>query len=235
MARKLSKISGVFKKKKFTEEQRIVISKHGSSPVDESYIRLKDNVLFRGENGLKVVQVVSSISGEGRSTMVGNLAVSLSFNNKKVVVLDLDFKKPKLAKIFGIEESLGIGDYLLGECDLEQIINKTENGVDVIGKGLAIQNTSFALGSDKFKELIDRLKEKYDFILLDCAPILTSSDYIHEVKVSDGVLLTVSTNFVKRSAVRDTVKLLNKISANIIGCVMTMKAPNTSTHYEDEE
>ena len=231
----LKKFKKILKNRKIVEEQKILISKNGDSSVDESYIRLKDNILFRGETGLKVVQISSSVLGEGKSTRACNLAVSIAFSGKKVVILDLDFKRPKVTKIFGVKDGLGVGDYLESDYLVEDVIQKTQYGVDVIGKGETTYNSSFLLGSDKFKDFIQKLREKYDFILLDCSPVMLSSDYIHLAKVSDGILLAVSTNYVKKTAVRETVKLLNKIPTPIIGCVMTMKMPNSSTKYDDEE
>ena len=72
-------------------------------------------------------------------------------------------------------------------------------------------------------------------MLLDCAPVLLSSDYMHVAKVSDGILLAVSANFVKRTAVMETVKLLRKLPTPIIGSIMTMKTPDSSNKYDDEE
>ena len=163
---KIKRLTGLFKKKRPTADAKILITKGGRTNLDESYNRLKDNVLHFGALGNKVIQVESSIAGEGTTTIASNLAVSLAFNSKKVLVLDLDFRRPGISKVFGVEEALGFGDYVLEDAPLESVIKHTEYGVDVVTRGRTIYNSSYVLNSEKMKKFIEELKEKYDFILL---------------------------------------------------------------------
>ncbi|MBR2337333.1 MAG: CpsD/CapB family tyrosine-protein kinase [Clostridia bacterium] len=223
---KMKNLTGLFRKKRPNLGAKIMITKGGRTSLDESYNRLKDNVLHFGALGKKVLQVEASIAGEGKTTLVANLGVSLAFNDKKVVVIDLDFRNPEISKVFGVDEAIGVGDYVLEDAPLEPIIKSTAYGVDVITRGRVVYNSSFVLDSKKMAELIDVLKEKYDFILLDCPPVLMMSDYMHIAKYSDGILYTVSANFVKRSAVRDSLVLLSKLQVPIVGSVMTGVNPS---------
>ncbi|MBR2384211.1 MAG: CpsD/CapB family tyrosine-protein kinase [Clostridia bacterium] len=223
---KIKRLTGLFKKKRPTADAKILITKGGRTNLDESYNRLKDNVLHFGALGNKVIQVESSIAGEGTTTIASNLAVSLAFNSKKVLVLDLDFRRPGISKVFGVEEALGFGDYVLEDAPLESVIKHTEYGVDVVTRGRTIYNSSYVLNSEKMKKFIEELKEKYDFILLDCPPVLLTSDYMHIANYSDGILYTVSANFVKRSAVRESLTLLEKLDVPVLGSVMTCVNPN---------
>ena len=219
MAQNKKNLIGWLKRKRPVGEPKIVIT-GGRTSVDESYNRLKDNILYFGISGKKVIQVEATISGEGKTTLVCNLGASLAFNDKKVVVIDLDFRNAGVSKVFGVDEAIGVGDYVLEGASLDSIIKHTDCGVDVITRGRVVYNSSFVLDSNKMVELIDELRKKYDFILLDCPPVLLMSDYMHVAQFSDGILYTVSANFVKRSAVRESLTLLSKIDVPILGSVM---------------
>ena len=215
------KFTNIFKRKKAVSDAKIIITKGGMTSLDESFNRLKDNILHFGAKGNKVVQVEASISGEGKTTLVSNLAVSLAYNGKKVVVIDFDFRNPCISKVFGVNEECGVGDYVLEDVPADSVIKHSEYGVDVITRGKVVYNSSYVLDSKKTEELIEVLKEKYDFILLDCPPVLLMSDYMHIAKYSDGILYTVSANNVKRTAVRESLILLSKLDVPFIGSVMT--------------
>lgn len=217
---KFKKLTGFFKKKRPSVPARIMVTKGGRTTLDESYNRLKDNILYFGISGKKVIQVEATISGEGKTTLVCNLGASLAFNDKKVVVIDLDFRNAGVSKVFGVDEAIGVGDYVLEGAPLDSIIKHTDFGVDVITRGRVVYNSSFVLDSNKMVELIDELRKKYDFILLDCPPVLLMSDYMHVAQFSDGILYTVSASFVKRSAVRESLMLLSKLDVPILGSVM---------------
>ena len=142
--------------------------------------RLKDNILYYSDSGKnKVFQIESAISGEGKSTVIINLAVALAKSGKKVALLDLDFRRPQIHRSFELVNVNGIAEYMLNECSKEELIKKTSYGVDVINRGKATQNASIIFTSDKFKELIKELREEYDIVLFDCPPVLMVSDYIH--------------------------------------------------------
>ncbi len=208
--------------KKTKREEAIVVTE-GMSAINECYNSLKDNLLFMCDNGKnKVIQVESSYSGEGKTTLTCNLAVSLSFNKKKVLVMDLDFRKPRVNRLFNISNENGLVDFISEKISYEELIKKSSyEGVDVITRGSGIYNPSFLLTSDRFISLMQKLRDEYDFILLDCPPVLQISDYIHVSKVCDGVLFVVKYGKTKRSQVKEAATLLKKDNINVIGTVMT--------------
>ena len=217
-------------KRNFSLETGIFLTENGKSTFDESITVLKDNLLLFADSGKKVFQFESSINGEGKTTLVANVAVSLAKHKKKVVVVDLDFRNPGLYKSFGVSDEKGLGDYFYEETHDEDLIKTTEYGVDVITVGKEISNPSLALSSDKMIELIEKLKKVYEFVLLDCSPIVTSSDYMHITKFADGVIMVVSTDYVKKPVVLESVRLLKKLNANVLGSVMTF-VPQNSVFY----
>lgn len=199
----------------------IVGQKTGES---ESYYRLKDNILYYSDSGKnKVFQIESAISGEGKSTVIINLAVALANSGKKVALLDLDFRRPQIHRSFEIVNVNGIAEYMLNECSKEELIKHTTYGVDVINRGKATQNASIIFTSDKFKELIDDLREEYDVVLFDCPPILMVSDYIHISKLSDAVIYVVCAGVTLRNHLKEAIELLKRNNVKILGTVLTYK------------
>ncbi|MGN0819727.1 MAG: CpsD/CapB family tyrosine-protein kinase [Christensenellaceae bacterium] len=222
------------KKRKFNREEAIVVTE-GVSSINECYNTLKDNLLFMCDDGKnKVIQVESSYTAEGKTTTTCNLAVSLSFNKKKVVVVDLDFRKPRVHRLFKVKNENGLVDFVSDKITLDDAIKNTEyEGLDIITRGSPIYNPSFLLSSERFKKLIEDLRAKYDFVLLDSPPVLQLSDYIHISKVSDGVLFVVSYGKTSRTQAREAAALLKKDNINVIGAVMTFvdKKDPYSTYY----
>ena len=210
------------KKNKHREVGRIVIGETTSGR-DNGYSRLKDNVLYLNADGNnKVIQVESSMSAEGKTTVACNLAVSLGLMNKRVIILDLDFRRPSVHRLFDISKETGISEYMLGDIDYKSIVKQSQyENVEIITRGAEIHNSSLVLVSEKFKNLIAQLREDYDFVILDCPPVLQVSDYIHISKVSDGVLLIVAFGQTTKAQVAETARELKKNGANVLGSVIT--------------
>ena len=200
----------------------IIVGNSSNSSVTECYNRLKDNILyFNNNSNLKVIQVESAISGEGKTTLVCNLGVSIAMNEKKVCIVDLDFRKPRVHRTFNIENENGLCEYLTGKIDKQTLIKKSKYGVDLINRGGKINNASMVLTCAKFKALIEELRQEYDYVLLDAPPVLQISDYVNISLVSDGILFVVAAGYTKRNQIRDAFYEMKKNNINIIGTVMT--------------
>ncbi len=212
------------KKKKVEGAEAIVVKENSLSSRAEGYNRLKDNILYLNADGnTKVIQIESALAHEGKTTVACNLAVSLGLTNKKVVIVDLDFRKPKIHQRFGTSNDNGLAEYMLGSIDKEQLIQHTSyKNVDIVTRGAKIYNASLVFVSDKFKKLIAELRDEYDYVILDCAPVLQVSDFIHICQVSDGVVFLVAYGITTRNQVADAVKELKKNGANILGTVFSM-------------
>ena len=209
-------------KKRVRREDAIVVTNEINS-INECYNNLKANILYMTDSDKnKILQVESSVSGEGKTTLACNLAVSMSFNDKKVLVVDLDFRKPRVHRLFNVSNEVGLVDYMSEKTTMDKIIKKTAyENVDVITRGSSIYNPSLLLTSKKFTDLIASLRDKYDFIMLDAPPILQIAEYTHISKVSDGVLFVVCYGKTKRSQVTEAADLLKKGNINVIGAVLT--------------
>ncbi len=223
-----------FKKKKPSEfKSKIIVSEDFSAIGSSGYTRLKDNILYMNADGnCQVIQIESSLSHEAKTTIISNLAVSLGITEKKVVVLDLDFRRPKLHRMFEMEKEKGIAEFMQGEAEAEEIIKSTKyKNVDIITRGVDIYNPSITFLSEKFANLIKMLRKKYDYVLLDCAPILQVSDYIHISKISDGVLFVIAYARTAKSQVIEAINLLKKNDIKILGTVFSMYDKKKDKEY----
>ena len=222
-------------KKKVSRSKSIIFEKPGNDYVKEAYTRLKDNVLYLAIDGKnKVLQVESSVSGEAKTSTLANLGVCLSLSGKKVCIVDLDFRKPRLHRAFHLDNVDGIAEYMLDSIDLEHLIKKTSfENCDVINRGSEISNSSVVLSSNKLQELFNLLREKYDFILVDCPPVLLVSDFIHISRLTDGVIFVCAFGMTKKSQVREAIKQLKQNNIPILGSVYSFYDPK-KTNYAYE-
>lgn len=223
----------LFRKKRKETAQRIVVTGENALADRGGYNRLRDNVLFMNADGnTKVIQIESSVAHEGKTTVACNLAVSLGKAGKKCVVMELDFYRPRAHRIFKADGAEGIAEYMLGACTKEQIIKSTDyENTYLITRGADIDNPPLVYLSEKFKNLIAELREEFDYVILDCAPVLQSSDYINISKVSDGALFLVAHSQTTKGQVEDAVKELRKNDVPILGTLFTMYNPKKSLDY----
>ncbi len=215
---------GLFRKKVKTTPRKIIIDEANGHYDDIGYTRLRDNVIYLSASGNhKVLQIESSVPHECKTTVTANLGVSLSIINKKVLLVDLDLRRPRLHRIFKVEKENGLADYILGNVKKEDIFKKTEyKNVDIITRGVEVNNPSLVLVSDKLKDLIDECRNKYDYILFDCPPILQASDFIHISKLSDGVILLCAFGSTTKSQLSESVKELKNNHVPLLGSVLTL-------------
>lgn len=151
----------------------IAISEGKRTIIAEQFRSLRTNLAFMGLNEKqKTLLVTSSISGEGKSFIALNLAMSITLTGKKVALMEMDLRKPKLSKYLGIKRDPGITNYLINKAEIEEIIKVTEYpNLFVISAGPIPPNPTELVGGPKFAEMMELLKERFDYIIIDSAPI----------------------------------------------------------------
>lgn len=223
-------------KKKVARNERILAFENSTRVGSRGYTRLKDNILYLNADGnCKVIQVESSLAHECKTTVSANLAVNLGYTEKKVLVMDLDFRRPRSHRIFELDKENGIAEYVLGSVSEKDIVKKTKyKNVDLITRGAEVFNPSLIFVSDKFTQLMKYARDNYDYVILDCAPVLQVSDYIQISKHSDGVLFLVAYGITPKNAVKEAAESLKKSGIKILGTVFTMydrKGAKEYNHY----
>ena len=176
------------------------------SQISENFRALRTGLNFMGMNKKEqVIAVTSSVSGEGKTFIAVNLAAVLSLSNKKVIILDLDMRKPRTQYAFNIEKNdEGISAILSGNASWEACVQKTQNeNLHLIPSGVIPPNPAELLESEYFEQLISSLKDSYDIIILDTPPIGLVSDGIIALKHSNQSLYIVRSDYSKRGFIRD--------------------------------
>ena len=153
--------------------EAIAISEGKRTIIAEQFRSLRTNLAFMGMNEEnKTLLVTSSISGEGKSFIALNLAMSFTLTGKKVGLMEMDLRKPKLSKYLGINRDPGITNFLIGKATIDNIIKETKYpNLFVISAGPIPPNPTELILSPKFGEMMALLKEKFDYIIIDSAPI----------------------------------------------------------------
>lgn len=210
------------RKIKKTAEKEPIISKEVPFAIEEAYKSLRTNLIFTlPEENCKVIEITSSMQKEGKSITAVNLAISLSKNGSRVVLVDCDLRLPTVARKLRIEQKPGLTNLLFGMNKMEDVINHHSSGVDVIPAGDLPPNPSEVLGSQNMKKAIDRLAEDYDYVILDTPPVGVVSDAVILSQYASGVMLVVRTGRTTLENVKDAVDTLKLANANILGFVMT--------------
>lgn len=172
------------------------------------------------DRNYKVIQVTSTVASEGKTTVLANLAYLLKQQGKKVLVLDLDLRKPKVHHLTKVPNENGITDYLLGNVDLEQVIIKHEL-FDHIVAGQRITTINNALNSEKLVDLLTNLKEKYDYIFVDTPPTSVVADPLYTATIVDAVIYIVGQKIAKKKLVKQGIKEIQKGTTPIVGIILS--------------
>lgn len=152
----------------------------------------------------KVVGVTSTVSGEGKTFFALNIALSLVQSGAKVVLLGVDLRRPRLTSLLGLPTEKGISSYLIGKYSLDEILHEKFLGqLDVISAGPVPPNPSELIESQKFADLIDALKLRYDYIIIDSSPVGLVSDYLLLAKLTDVNLYMVRQNYTRIAMLED--------------------------------
>lgn len=197
-----------------TTGESLVVKQGGSNSTAELFRLIRTNLQFMlGGNGNKVVVVTSTTSGEGKSFISINLASSLALLGKKVLLIGLDIRKPKLQQYLGLPAARGFTEYIANDSlPLDAIIrrNAVATGFDVITSGPVPPNPSELLSEPRVDELFAKLRTMYDYIIVDSAPVGIVSDTLSLVRVSDATIYVCRVNYTSR---RD-IATLNKFHAS---------------------
>lgn len=229
----MGKRKKLFQKERNIEYHYIVSREQPFSYVAEAFQKALVNIEFANVDGnLKVLQLTSSLAGAGKTTFISNMAFLLAKKNKKVVILDLDLRKPKVHRIFQTPNEKGLTDYLSGNLSYEKLVREDKStGIDYIPTGGATSAVVNLLEAQKLKDLIAKLKGLYDYVLVDSPPVIAVSDALYISKLVDGVIFVVSQHEAKRSIINEAIQTLRQNNVNIIGTIFTQVNVRDSELY----
>src|SRR5699024_5779233 len=161
-------------------QRPLVVHDDPGSPRAEAFRILRTNLQFLGAgDNARVFMLSSAVPGEGKTHVVGNLAVVLAQSGARVALVEADLRKPRLAQLMGIEGAVGMSDVLIGAAELDDVVQPWgADNLYVLPAGRVPPNPSELLGSHAMKTLLDDLKQQVDYVLIDAAPILPVADSI---------------------------------------------------------
>jgi len=198
----------------------------------EDYRTLRTSLLYSlVDTPPKVVVVTSPGPSEGKSTTCANLGVVLAQVDKQTLIVDCDMRKPTIHKIFGLRNLRGLVNVLAGEHDLHEVCQEALPGLKAITTGPIPPNPAELLSSRRFTELLNQAREEFDYVLLDVPPIGIVSDPAIAATQGDGVLLVVDAQNTRKGSVRQAMRSLEGVGANVLGTVMNNVKVSKGSYY----
>jgi succinoglycan biosynthesis transport protein ExoP len=208
-----------------------VVRKAPYSIISESYRRCRTNIKLSGSDGsVRTLLVSSGAAGDGKTSVAVNLAAAIIAENKKVLLIDANFRRPALETIFKMKKAedeqvrqseFGLSSLLMGLCSYEDA--KRSNVIedlDIIVSGPLPPNPAELLGSYRMEQLIKDRRKNYDYIIIDGPPVLLVSDAKVLAKIVDGTVLVLNAASTRRGAAQRTIRELRAVDATIVGCVL---------------
>ncbi|MCD8022364.1 MAG: polysaccharide biosynthesis tyrosine autokinase [Lachnospiraceae bacterium] len=192
----------------------------------EAYKLLRENITFcfSDKKECRIVGVTSSMRSEGKTTTAINLAYTLALANKKVCLIDCDFRLPSIAKRLNLKKKPGMTNFLVGQSYGENVMqpySTSQANFIIIAAGDVPPNPSELLGSVHMQEVLEIISKSFDYIILDLPPVGIVSDALTVTKLLDGMLFVVREDYYDRRLLSESMRTLEGVDTKLIGMVVT--------------
>lgn len=197
----------------------------------EVFRGLRTNLFFSGDGKrLQVIECTSPNQGDGKSTLAANLAVSIAQTGRKVLIVDCDMRRPRLHDMFALTNTAGLADIIGGEMEPWDVIQTTEvENLSALPCGHVPDNPAELLTVPAFENFIALCRDRYEYIILDCPPVLAVADPCIVAPRVDGVVLAVRISKDSRPQTLRAKQLLAEVGAPVLGVVVN--CCDNGTHY----
>lgn len=204
------------------EGHEAVVLQEPLSPFAEEYRHLRTSLRFAALNKHPLTLVVaSSAPGEGKSTVSLNLAAVLAESGSRVLLLDADLRRPRIAQYSHVEGVIGLSDVLVGETTLDDVVVPLgDSGVDVVPAGSSAPNPGELLSARPMAEILTEVRSAYDVVIVDTAPILAVSDALTLGQLVDGIVLVVRANRTTKHDVARSLEAIRSSGSTLLGVVL---------------
>jgi capsular exopolysaccharide synthesis family protein len=213
----------------------LIVGDAGRSARAEALRKLRTNLRFVDvQEQARVIAVTSASQGEGKTTMCCNLAIAFAEAGSRVLLVDADLRRPKVAQYLGLETEVGLTDVLIGEVAVEDVMQPWgDKSLLVLAAGSVPPNPSELLGSKGMGELLVSVREWADIVIIDTAPLLSVTDGVVIAVQADGALLVSQHGRTSRAQAAAGAQALRAVAARLLGCVLNMaKTPKADAYYE---
>ncbi len=213
------------------EQPDLITLTNPRSPAAEAYRTLRTNLTFAAlDKPIETLVVTSAAPGEGKSTVLANLAVTMAQGERRIILVDADLRRPGLHEVFGVANDRGLTTMIVEGAALEDppLINTGVDNLWLVPSGPLPPNPADILGSRKMEEIIAALKARADVVLFDAPPIIAVTDAAVLGTKVDGVLLVVCAGRTRREHAQRARELLERVHVRIVGAVLN-NAPRDIT------
>lgn len=201
----------------------------------ESYKNIRTNIItLMDKKDAKVLAITSPNASEGKSTTALNISITLSQLDKKILIIDTDAYRPSLHKKLKITNAIGLLDVLTDQSNLKQAIHQHNEFLDIITCGSNAPKPSELMSSQKFDELLAKLKDEYDYIILDAPPVNPVSDALVIAQKADAVIMVIRAAVTTHDAFRKANKALEVLDIAIDGVIINGSDPRPKGYYKSK-
>lgn len=194
----------------------------GSTPslvIHQAYQMLQANLKFISDKKVRTIVVTSSVTGEGKSQVCANLCGALAQAGRRVLLVDADMHCPSQHHLWGLINSVGLSNIIVGQDEFPQAVQEITKYLSVLTAGVQPPNPLALIDSDGMTSLIDKLSQRYDYIVFDTPPLVNTADAAVLGKMVDGVLLVAQPGVLDLASATAAESLLDRSEANILGII----------------
>lgn len=225
------------KNKSNDKATKLVVSVRPQSYVSEQFRTIRTNIQYSMiDKKVKSIVLTSARQGAGKSFISSNLAVTLASENKRILLVDADFRKPSVQKIFKLKNSLGLSTLLTDdELTTEKVVQYSRyNNLYVLPSGAIPPNPSELLNSEKMSKIMEELKKDFDFIIYDMPPLLEVADAQILAGKVDGTIFVIPKGQLTEEDALKSKELLSIAGARVLGAVMNWDEKTDHGYYNIE-
>lgn len=214
-------------------KEPLIVETDPSSPRSEAFRAVRTNLMFvDAANHPRTILLTSSIPGEGKSTTIANLALTLAQSGSSVCLIEADLRRPRLLEYLGLEGAAGLTDVLIERAELEDVLQPYgSDRLEVIGAGAIPPNPSELLASDAMSRVLAQVSARFDYVLIDTPPVLPVTDAVVLSTKVDGVIVLVGTTIVRKEQLEATLESINAVDNTLLGLVLNRVGHKTSGGY----
>lgn len=214
-----------------THVQPFILNKDTSFAVSEAYRMARTNIFYLPTKGsCKKIVITSAVASEGKSTCAINIAKTLAQAGKKVVLIDADMRRPRIARYLSIDKEEGLSEYLAGISQRAEIIKGEESEPDIIVSGNVSSSSAELLATERIDTLLEECSASYDYIIIDTPPVNLVTDATVLADKIDGYLINVRAGFSNVNDIKQMLRSLEQVDAKILGIMLEDVDPKTEMY-----
>lgn len=212
----------------------LIAHSNPKSPISEQYRLIRTNIRFASvDKEIKSIMVTSPEPSDGKSVTTANLAIVLAQQEKKVLIVDADLRKPSAHYLFNVSNNNGLTSLLTKKDSVEEVISKTYiPNLNILTSGPIPPNPSELLDSKAMETILEELKEMFEYVLFDTPPVLAVSDAQVLANKCDGVIMVVASGKTHRERAVKAKELLEKTNGQLLGVVVNGVESTFGGYYE---